>query len=326
MSKNKLACVLGEEGLFMKKKKEIEIIRYTTMPYLEIFLIEMTTRRPHGHEDLEIGILLEGNVKLFIDNEQYKLAKGDIYIINRYQVHSFSNSNHKNLILAFQIHTSFYRKLNYQLNYLKFNNTVIPSGHLHNSLYQLLTSSANYYFSDSPYKELKCFSILLDAIYQLINSSQYTITSEKEYISAQNNSHRINRITEYIGEHYMERITLDDIASLENISTFHASHFIKKMLGISFQEYLNNIRFEHALQLINNTSLNIIDICLETGFSSSKYLNQAFVKNLGCTVKEYVKSKEKPRFNDLALPTDNIQRRYSYEKSSDLIKELFINI
>ena len=73
----------------MGTQKELEIVRHTTMNNLEIFLVEMTERSPHGHDDLEIGLLLEGSMTLFLEQETYELKKGDIYLINRYQVHSF---------------------------------------------------------------------------------------------------------------------------------------------------------------------------------------------------------------------------------------------
>ena len=45
----------------------------------------MTSRCPHGHDDLEIGILLKGALCLFMDGKEYKLREGDIYIINRFR-------------------------------------------------------------------------------------------------------------------------------------------------------------------------------------------------------------------------------------------------
>ena len=163
----------------------------------------------------------------------------------------------------------------------------------------------------------------MEAIYQLLTITNYTIASEKESATAKNNSKRLNRITDYISEHYMEHIALQDIAGLENITTYHASHFITQMLGISFQEYLNNIRFEHAFQLISKSDLPILDVCLETGFSSSRYLNQMFMRNLGCSVKEYRKKLEKPRPVGAALPTDNIQNRYSFEQAAFVLSRIW---
>lgn len=307
----------------MAKHREFEIVKHTRMNLLEIFFVEMTSRSPHGHDDLEIGILLEGNLTLFIEQERHPLRTGDIYIINRYQVHSFSNSAGRNRILAFQIHTDLYRKINPQLMYLRLENNIIRSGSLYQNLKRTLLSCASHYFTSTPFRELKCSSLLFDALYQILASAQCSISSEQASASAQNISLRLNRITDYLAQHYAERVSLADIAGLEQITPCHASHFIKQTIGMSFQEYVTQIRFEHALHLMNTTDLTILDICLETGFSSSRYLQRAFEKNLGCTPKEYRKAEKKPGLIGPALPTDNVQKRFSFEQSALLLKQHF---
>ena len=299
--------------------KEFEIVHHTAANDIEIFLVEMTARKPHGHDDLELGILLKGNVTLFTENEQLELKQGDIYVINRYQIHSFVNTRETNCILAFQIRSEFYRRLNYQLNFIHFNVNIIRSGPLHDQLYRLLTAAAAAYFETAPYFELQCAAILLELLHTLITTTKPVVTDEKIYASAQNNSRRLNRIVDYIADHHVEHITLEDIAAMENITVYHASHTIKALLGVSFQEYLAQVRFEQALRLVATTRLNILDICLECGFSSSRYMNQTFEKNLGCSVKEYRRMEKKPVMKAPALPASNIQERYTFEKAAFIL-------
>ena len=299
----------------MDHKKEIEIVRHKNMKQLEVFVIEMTTRSPHGHDDMEIGMLLDGNVTMYTEKEAFSLRTGDIYIINRYQVHSFF-STEGNHILAFQINTELFKKIDRNLGYLHLENNIIHSGALYNYLRQSLYQCANYFFSDIPYSNLKCASLMTDMMYEILQNAQHTFVSKKESVNAQNNSLRINRITDYISEHYAEPVTLAQIAETEHISTYHISHFIKEMLGISFQEYLNNIRFEHALQLIERSDLNILDICLETGFSSSRYLNQMFQKYYGCSAREYMHVPDRPRLASKKIPTETVEKRYSFQQSA----------
>lgn len=303
----------------MNKSGHLEIVRHTTMNHLEIFLIEMTSKHLHGHSDMELGIIWEGNMTVFIDQKKYELKKGNIYLINRYQMHSFSSPSGQNVILTFQIHTDFYRIISHQLEYLRFQDNIFQSGPLYEKLYELLMKCAEYYFQSEEFSEVKCSAFFLDALHTMLKNVPYIVTTEKEYSSSQNNAQRINRITDYIIEHHQDRISLDDVAELENITSYHASHFVKKMLGISFQEYLNNVRFDHALQLIHQTDLSILDICLESGFSSSHYLNQMFQKTFGCTTKEYISNKPYPKHIEIAPPGTAIQTRYSYERSASLI-------
>ena len=299
----------------MSSAKEYEIIQHSDMKHLEVFLVEMTSRSPHSHDDLEIGMLLEGSLTLHLERETFLLQKGEIYLINRHQVHSFARTTSENLILAFQIHTEFYKNINYALEFLHFESNIIHSGRLHGIILESLRECAVCYFSSTPYHDLKCASIMLDVLFRLVQSTHCNVRTEKEFSSACRNAMRLNRMISFINEHYTGKISLRDIADLENISQYHASHFIKNALGVSFQEYLNQIRFAHALQLLQTTDLHILDICMETGFSSSRYLNQMFRKNFGCCAKEYLKAEKKPALPGASLPTGNIQKRYSIEQA-----------
>ena len=65
------------------EKKEMEIVRHTTMNHLEVFIVEMTSRGPHGHDDFELGMILEGTMTLFLEQEQYHLKAGDIQELSK---------------------------------------------------------------------------------------------------------------------------------------------------------------------------------------------------------------------------------------------------
>ena len=61
----------------------MEIVHHTTMNHLEIFVVEMTSRGPHGHDDFELGMILDGTMTLFLEQEQHHLNTVDIYFIKR---------------------------------------------------------------------------------------------------------------------------------------------------------------------------------------------------------------------------------------------------
>ena len=54
-----------------------------------------------------------------------------------------------------------------------------------------------------------------------------------------------------------------------------------------FQEYLNSLRFEHALLLLKKTDWNVTDICLESGFSDSKYLSKRLKSVFNLSIKDF---------------------------------------
>ena len=305
----------------MNTAKEVEIVQHTKMNSMELFLVEVMSRNPHGHDDLEIGMVMEGTLSLFLEQRAYVLQTGDIYIINRHQIHSFTSSG-RNLILAAQIHTEFYRQIDYSLEYLRFEDPIICKGTIHKTLQKLFCKCAIFYFQDTPFHTLRCSGLMLELLYQLAGNVRCYIASEKESVSAYHNTLRLNRLTDYINQHYTERISLQELADLEHVTDYHISHFMQKMLGMSFQEYINLLRFRHALMLMQKTDLKLLDICLESGFSSTRYMNQMFEKHLHCSAKEYQKSKALPALASLPISGDTIQKKYNDQQALRYLQKL----
>lgn len=57
----------------------------------------------------------------------------------------------------------------------------------------------------------------------------------------------------------------------------------KKYMGITMTDYLNHVRLDYAMNLIQNTNKNILTIAQELGFSSVSYFNIVFKKRYGIT-------------------------------------------
>ncbi|HUM85217.1 MAG TPA: AraC family transcriptional regulator [Lachnospiraceae bacterium] len=305
----------------MGKEKEYEIVQHTMMNHLEVLIVEMTSRNPHGHSDLEIGTVIEGSLELILDQKHIKLEKNDVYVINRYQIHSFTGKGKESLVLAFQINSEFYKNLSSDQNRFQFRSIIRNADAGHDRLHSNLMECAGSYYSQKPFFEIKCASLLFDSLYLLAGMEGSRIISDKEYAMTRSSTLRLNRILEYMAEHYAEPVRLEDLADAEHITSYHVSHFIKKALGISFQEYLNNLRFEQAYRLVTQTSFNIFEICMECGFSSSRYLNQMFLKRTGCRALDLRKQKITSELENTVLPIKNIQKRLSFEQSKNLFQE-----
>ena len=304
----------------MNTQREHEIVNHSGMKLLEIFLVDVTSGRAHGHSDLEIGMVLSGSPLLYIDTDQIRLMPGDIYVINRYQIHAF-RAEDQNLILAFRINADFFRNLSCEYEFIRFERTLITSCFPDRTLHRMLQESAGIYFNAGPYYEIRCLSEISRILYLLLTQVPCRAAGEQAFVSAKNNAQRLERILNYLSEHHTGQVSLQDLADLEGVSVWHISHFITDMIGISFQEYLNNLRFEHAMQLIYSTDLTIQDICTSSGFSGSRYLNQMFQKHFGCSAREYRNLKQKPPMRHAALPTGNIRTRYPIEFSENLLEK-----
>jgi AraC-like DNA-binding protein len=101
----------------------------------------------------------------------------------------------------------------------------------------------------------------------------------------------------------------------------YVSHLFKNILGISFQEYLKEKRFEHALELLNTTSKTILDIAIESGFSDLRYMTKAFREKYGCTPKEY-RRQHPSLLQSTRSSAENRQELLHPEESLPIVREL----
>lgn len=92
---------------------------------------------------------------------------------------------------------------------------------------------------------------------------------------------------EYIKQNYEEKIKLDAMSDLCNISSSYFSKLFNKCLGDNFNNYINIVRMHKACNLLTNTSLPVTIIAFDIGFEDSSYFNQVFKHILGMTPTYY---------------------------------------
>jgi AraC-like DNA-binding protein/ligand-binding sensor domain-containing protein len=85
-------------------------------------------------------------------------------------------------------------------------------------------------------------------------------------------------------------VTSDDIASALNISRSVLFEKCRAVLGKAPTEYLRDLRFEKAAEMVKEGSLPIAEIAYRTGFNDAHYFSKAFRKRYGMTPSEYRKS------------------------------------
>jgi AraC-like DNA-binding protein len=118
--------------------------------------------------------------------------------------------------------------------------------------------------------------------------AKYIIDSEMIRISSLSS---IERIIEYIKNHYMEEITLDDLAKMVYLSPTYLSYLFKKQLGVTFKEYLINIRLKKSKELIETTDLPIGEISKMVGIEDQNYFSRLFKRKYGVSPMNYKKDK-----------------------------------
>ena len=98
------------------------------------------------------------------------------------------------------------------------------------------------------------------------------------------------RVTTYIDEHYIDGLSLDDVAGATGISRYYVSHLFKELLNTTFVGYVNELRLNRAAMLLLTTDTPIIEIAALSGFNNLSNFNRAFKLHFGKTPSAYRKA------------------------------------
>ena len=100
-------------------------------------------------------------------------------------------------------------------------------------------------------------------------------------------STRIKAMITYMNEHYIEKITLDQIAEAGLCSKRECNRTFKQQLHTTPFEYLQQIRLQKACYYLVNTNHSVTDISVSCGFGGTSYFIKVFREQYGYSPKEY---------------------------------------
>ena len=269
-------------------KDEFEIISHANTQYLNIFIVRLVSRTIHIHRDLELGIVLDGSLSLKTCAQPYTIGSGDAYLINSMEAHEFS-SREGALILAIQFAPAPFDSFIPGDEAVRFS--VEPpikqyySPEAYDLFLALCSALAQEYIRGG--NGYRCLAMVSTLYSRLLETIPFQYLSHMEHLPMQRRSERLISVTDYIDAHFTRKLLLEEIAQREGLSLFHLSHLFKDALGVSFQDYLKQKRFENACSLLASTDKSVLEISMESGFSDVRYLNDLFRKEYGCTPSEY---------------------------------------
>jgi two-component system response regulator YesN len=100
-------------------------------------------------------------------------------------------------------------------------------------------------------------------------------------------THDILKIKNYIDNHFSKSIIVSDMAQKANLSYGYFSHSFRDIVGVSFSDYLINIRIEKAKEYLTTTHQSISQISKDVGYTDEKYFSRVFKKITGYTPSGY---------------------------------------
>jgi AraC-like DNA-binding protein len=132
---------------------------------------------------------------------------------------------------------------------------------------------------------------------EFISTIGLLLTRQNKNYSAHQRRARTGREDRYVGlvrdylkSHYAENVSLSQLTSLTNLSSFYLLRVFHNSAGFPPHEYQTQVRIAHARKLIRNgTSLS--EAALETGFFDQSHLSRNFKRIVGVTPRQYFDNK-----------------------------------
>lgn len=107
----------------------------------------------------------------------------------------------------------------------------------------------------------------------------------------------LRKAERFIWENYTRRVSLHEIATASGLSAPYFSSIFKQEMGESLSNYLNRLRVERAVSLLNDTNLSLNAISTSCGFEDQSWFSKIFKSFTGVSPGKY-------REQGLSMPVD----------------------
>ena len=239
-----------------------------TPDYLKVEKNSNFSFPPHLHQCYEIIAILEGEMQVTVDEKTFLLKPSEALLIFPNQIHSLQSeaSSHILCIFSAKLVQAYHKKV---VDKTPSCNRFSPDPYLLNALNGLESASS-----------IERKGILYSLCGQFDKGAEYSPkTADRQSL--------LYRIFSFVEERFAENCSLSALSETLGYDYAYLSRFFKKIVGISFNEYVTQYRLSHACYLMDNDPHSIVQCAYESGFKSLRSFNRNFKKQFGMTPMQY---------------------------------------
>ncbi len=251
----------------------------------------------HWHPEIELTLILSGEIEYHVNNQTYFMKSGDGLFGNSGTLHSgYMKDRQACSYLSITFHPRFLYGYRSSALYTKYIGFITSNETWSSLLLQKDTAwqkeildlmSVIYEMSKNPPNDYELqMHISLMQIWQKFYH-YFVSLPEKEETSVQYLD-RLRTIISFIQEHYNQDISLEDVAASVNICKSECCRFFKKHMDMTIFDYILLLRIQNSLPLLRNGE-NVTKVAGMVGFSSPAYYSQIFKRYMKCSPRDYKK-------------------------------------
>lgn len=267
------------------------VIEKVTLPVDYSFSTEQVSTHSfvskwHFHEKLEIIYIYDCSGNGFVGDGSAFFNEGVLSIIGSGVPHVWQNSKEyyepgsrkiaKSIIIKFEEEFMGEKFLNlpgmlFIKDLLQFRSKrgILFSNHAKEKISQKLRELVK---TKSDFERVTLLIQILNIMattkdFKYISSAGYTrVTKTADF-------ERLNKVYKYVLDNFQEKIELNEIAQVANLSPSAFCKYFKSRTLKTFTRFLNEVRIGHACKLLMNVDVNVNQACYMSGF---KYLSNFY--------------------------------------------------
>lgn len=229
---------------------------------------------PHLHQCFEMIFILEGEMQITVDDKIYTLRQKEALMIFPHQIHSLASTNSRHVLCIFSPHLV-------QAYSARIAGKIPCDGKFSPDSY-IIDAVCN---AGSDSSDITKKGILYMLCGQFEKSATYRLHKT-------DNNNLLFKIFSFVETEFSGDCSLTHLAEVSGYDYSYLSRFFKKIVGISFNEYVQHYRLSHACSLLENTTLPIIQCAAESGYASLRNFNRNFKLHFGTTPIQYRNGKK----------------------------------
>lgn len=119
---------------------------------------------------------------------------------------------------------------------------------------------------------------LLNLLNVVANSTDYKLLATEGYTNSmkEKETDRMNRVYAYVTKNFREKITLEEVAGIASMSPSAFSRYFRIHANKTFSDFLTEVRVGHSCKLLTNQTMNVSQVCYESGFNTLSNFNRQF--------------------------------------------------
>lgn len=239
-------------------------------------------REKHWHRSVEIFAVHSGELEFYIDDRAWHLASGDFMIVNSNEVHAI-DSPLMNETVVLQIPLRLFENYFTADQFIWFTH---EPGRRDEHFMELVSELYRVYSRKGCGYDMKSISFFYQIMYLLVKDYRLTDV-DGAFMRKNKNLTRLSAITSYMKDNYTGEMSLETVARIFDYSPNYLSRMFRRYAGITYKDYLQNIRLRYAVKDLESGRYNVTETALRNGFSGSKAFARAFRKKYGLLPSEY---------------------------------------